>query len=144
MKPVKDPFGLRMPSGDPRRYRRFDVQLTASVVPVPTKRVMDFALKQYRHLGMPVALKNLSATGLLFVSEREYRIWQQLWMIVIIGEKSIPVRGMVRRVFHYDDSGDVTKNGYGIQFLRSEFAETAVSEFIDYLTRIALTEPKRR
>ena len=128
-----------MPTGDDRRYKRFSVELTGEVILIPSRRTIDFAIKQYRSAGIPIYINDLSASGLCFICNEEYKLWQQLWIVINLGGKSVPVRGVVRRAF---EKGANRNRGYGIQFLRSDFAQDAVSAVIEYLTVISLTEAK--
>ena len=120
---------------DQRRFSRFEVRLSGFVTPVPEEDSTDALWYRRRSKERPAIITDLSAAGLHFISENNYPTGSQVWVSLQIGEKTYPVRVMIRRQISQMRDGK-TIYGHGVQFLRSDFAMEAVRAVMEYLEQL--------
>lgn len=102
--------------------------------------------RAYRALGyLPVAvsysedvtycvLKDISATGLLLATNTPMEIGNQITVRVILGERSIPLKGMVVREVQNSKNEDYLEHFYGVRL--DEISTPDVKEILDIADKI--------
>jgi hypothetical protein len=127
---------------DRRKYKRYPVELPAYVVGVPSPEKSDGYWEFMRPDSDPGLITNLSGAGLYFNSRAYFETSEQIWVAMSLDGEMQPVRGVVVYRHDFTDDNDREFFGYGIQFLRSEFAAAAVAAVLNYLN--GLQNPGRR
>ena len=121
--------------GDKRRFTRLDSELKAELTIVPDPQDEDYVLSEKNLMSSVVTVTNLSATGLHFVSLVKYDPHQHVWLSIDVAGKNAVIRAkIVRRVSVGADERSAF--GYGVQFLKSDLAATAVATIIEYLQSV--------
>lgn len=126
---------LRGGEGDKRRFTRLPSDLKADLTLVPDPQVDDSYYTEKQLMSSVVSVTNLSATGLHIVSLVKYEPHQHVWLAIDIAGQETVIRGkIVRRV----SATSAVKEafGYGVQFLKSDFAPAAVTIILEYLQTI--------
>ena len=136
-------LSLRTTTEDPRRFNRLDVRVDAQVSHVPASSPDDALWEVLRPRGQHVVVSDLSATGLYFVSAIDFDLGQELWIALDIQATVYPIRAViVRQQAHIREGRRIY--GYGVQFLRSRFAPTAVAAILEFLAqRISVLKEQR-
>ena len=134
---------LRTKTDDPRRFNRLEVRVSAQVSMVPASSPDDALWEVLQPRGQHVVVSDLSATGLYFISAVDFDLGQELWIALDIQATIYPIRAViVRQQAHLRDGKRIY--GYGVQFLRSRFAPTAVAAILEFLAqRIAVLKEQQ-
>jgi len=118
--------------GDKRHFTRLSSDLKAELTIVPDPQDEDAIFAEKHLMSSVVSITNLSATGLHFVSLVKYEPHQHVWLSIDLGVKNALIRGkIVRRTSGRPDEKSAL--GYGVQFLKSDLAPTAIAIIIEYL-----------
>jgi len=136
-------LSLRGDDGDKRRFTRLESTIAADLVVVPDDDADDSYIDEEETEPMSVTVTNISATGLYFVSQSEFEHGQQVWLIMDVRGMDAAIRGkIVRR--STSSAEDCELHGYGVQFLRTDLAPSAVSVILDHLRVLVRTHNATR
>jgi hypothetical protein len=128
----REPAALRTAGDDQRRFSRFDVNIQAFVTAIPEPDTPDLMWYRRRTREKPAIVTDLSASGMRYISEQEQEKASQIWISLQIGEKTYPVRAMVRwKTSHMREGRAIY--AHGVQFLKSDFAGPAIAAVVEFL-----------
>jgi len=118
---------------DNKRHNRRPVEIPGYAVGVPGPDDTDDFWEVLMPDSDPVTITELTALGLHFTGRAYFDEDDQVWIAMRLGGEMRPVRGVVlNRTDFKDDSGG-EYFGYGLQFLKTDFAPSAVAAILDYL-----------